>query len=125
MFVASLLSRHEDSATVQVIRRWIVGDVILLYSHEILAEYREVLCRKKFSFPAEERNFFLAAVEKFGLVVSPDKSAAMLPDPKDLPFYETFVAKRGAYLVTGKKKHFPINSFIVSPSEMLQILKKK
>lgn len=29
-----------------------------------------------------------------------------------------------AYLVTGNQKHYPVRNFIVTPAEMLEILKK-
>jgi hypothetical protein len=32
--------------------------------------------------------------------------------------------KDDAYLVTGNSKHYPIKDFIVTPAEMLEILKK-
>ena len=45
---------------------------------------------------------------------------------KDLPFYEVVLEKRDkdAYLVTGNIKHFPKEFFIVTASQMLDILKK-
>ena len=42
----------------------------------------------------------------------------------DLIFYEIAMEKRDddAYIVTGNKKHYPVREFIVTPSEMLNIL---
>lgn len=42
----------------------------------------------------------------------------------DLPFYEAVLEKRsaGAYLVTGNRKHFPDEQFVVTPREFLDIL---
>lgn len=47
--------------------------------------------------------------------------------PKDLVFYEVAMTKRDedAYLVTGNKKHFPEKAFIVTPTEMLEIMDQK
>ena len=47
-----------------------------------------------------------------------------LPDMKDLPFYEVVMEKRvdDAYLVTGNLKHFPKRTYIVTASQMLDIL---
>ncbi len=44
----------------------------------------------------------------------------------DLIFYEVVMEKRddGAYLVTGNQKHYPTRSFIVTPAEMVEILRK-
>ncbi len=45
------------------------------------------------------------------------------PDPKDVVFYEVALSKDDAYLVTGNKKHFPQKPIVVTPAEMLEILK--
>ena len=44
----------------------------------------------------------------------------------DLVFYEVAMKKRNdnSYLVTGNQKHYPIKDFIVTPSEMIEILNK-
>ena len=44
----------------------------------------------------------------------------------DLVLYEVAMEKRvyDAYLVTGNQKHYPVRNFIVTPAEMLEILKK-
>lgn len=43
---------------------------------------------------------------------------------KEVPFYEVVLEKRDeeAYLVTGNTKHFPKESFVVTPRELLDIL---
>lgn len=124
VLVSALLSKHNDSATVQVIERMINGAIIPVYSAEIMTEYREVLRRKKFKFPLEMINYLLSAVEKFGIMVKPTASNVILPDMKDLPFYEVILEKKndGAYLVTGNLKHFPAKPFIVTARQMLDIL---
>ena len=50
VLVSALLSSHNDAATVQVVSRVFSGEIIPMFSAEILAEYREVLHRKKFLF---------------------------------------------------------------------------
>lgn len=127
VLVSALLSKHNDSATVQVIERMINGAIIPVYSAEIMTEYREVLRRKKFKFPLEMINYLLSAVEKFGIMIEPTASNVILPDMKDLPFYEVVLEKKndGAYLVTGNLKHFPTKPFIVTARQMLDILDNK
>ena len=39
------------------------------------------------------------------------------------PLYEVAMSMEGTYLVTGNIKHFPINSIVVTPAEMVEILK--
>ena len=51
-------------------------------------------------------------------------SAEQFPDPKDVVFYEVAMSKKDAYLVTGNKKHFPNKPIVVTPAEMVEILKE-
>lgn len=66
----------------------------------------------------------LEAVQTFGAPVVPSPTGEILPDMKDLPFYEVVMDKQedNACLVTGNKKHFPQKRFIVTPSEFLELL---
>ncbi|HIS23221.1 MAG TPA: hypothetical protein IAC09_07265 [Candidatus Cryptobacteroides intestinipullorum] len=45
------------------------------------------------------------------------------PDPKDIVFYEVALSVEDSYLVTGNIKHFPVKPFVVTPAEMVRILK--
>lgn len=126
VFVSSLLSKNESAATVQVILRLISGEIIPVYSREIINEYHEVLTRKKFRFPIEQINYLLRTIEKIGIFVAPAPTGIVLPDMNDLPFYETVMQKRfdNAYLVTGNQRHFPDEGFIVTARQMLEILEE-
>lgn len=125
--VSALLSNHADAATVQLIGRLIGGEIVPVFSSEIMREYREVLSRKKFKFEPDMINYILLTVEKYGVLVEPLATGVILPDMKDLPFYEVVMEKRDddAYLVTGNLKHFPTEPFIVTPRQMLDILDGK
>lgn len=127
VLVSALLSVHKDAATVQVVGRLIGGEIIPVYSREIMHEYREVLSRKKFKFEPDMIDNILLAIEKYGIYVEPSATGMELPDRKDLPFYEVVMDKRkdGAYLVTGNLKHFPVRPFIVTARQMLDILDGK
>lgn len=124
VLVSALLSANDDAATVQVLKRLINGDIIPIFSEKILGEYSDVLNRKKFNFPKNEVKYILSAIEHFGRIVDPAHIDAILPDMKDLPFYEVVMEKRtdNAYLVTGNLKHFPSEPFIVTPRQMINIL---
>lgn len=124
VLVSALLSAHDDAATVRVLDKFFEGEVIPLYSDEILREYHEVLGREKFHFAPALISTLLAAVRKFGVCVVPSPTGEVLPDMKDLPFYEVVMERRDddAYLVTGNMKHFPLKKFIVTPKEFLEIL---
>ena len=127
VLVSALLSKKDDSATVQVLSKVISGEIIPVYSNLITKEYREVLARKKFAFSADLVEYLISAIEKYGLLLDPSPSGIKLPDMKDLPFYEVVLEKRDrdTYLVTGNIKHFPKEPFIVTPRELLDILMGK
>lgn len=124
VLVSALLSSKDDSATVQVLGKVLMGEIIPVYSNAITDEYREVLSRKKFGFANDTIAYLVSAIEKFGILVNPSPSGIVLPDMKDLPFYEVVLEKRddNAYLVTGNKKHFPKEPFVVTPRELIDIL---
>lgn len=126
VLVSAMISKNNDSATVQVVGKVLSGEITPVFSSEILKEYREVLSRKKFNFSNETVDYFLSAIEHFGILVNPSPIGEILPDMKDLPFYEVVMDKKddGAYLVTGNLKHFPEKEFIVTARELLDILDK-
>lgn len=55
----------------------------------------------------------MSAVEKYGILIDPSPSGIILPDMKDVPFYEVVLEKcdDNAYLVTGNIKHFPKETY--------------
>ena len=53
VLVSALLSRRSDAATVQVVSAIYEKGICPLFNDEIIAEYEEVLCRPKFSFPLQ------------------------------------------------------------------------
>ena len=126
VLVSALLSGNETAATVQIVANLIAGEIIPVYSTEIMQEYREVLSRPKFKFSAEMISYLLSAIDKYGILVEPASMDIVLPDMKDLPFYEVVMEKRSdnAYLVTGNLKHFPKEPFIVTARQMLDILNR-
>ncbi len=126
VLVSALLSSNDDAATVRVLEKLFGGEIVPIYSNEITNEYREVLQRRKFGFSPELVDYLLSAIEKFGILVDPTPSGVILPDMKDVPFYEVVLEKRddNAYLVTGNIKHFPKEPFVVTPRELLEIIEK-
>lgn len=125
VLVSALLSKHHDAATVLLVGRMISGDLIPVYSQETMREYREVLARRKFKFDPVQIAYIISAIAHFGIMIEPTPTGTILPDMKDLPFYEVVMEKRkddDAYLVTGNQKHFPTKPFVVTAKEMLDIL---
>lgn len=126
VIVSALITKNPDSPPRQVFRAMLTGDIIPLYHADILAEYEEVLNRKKFHLQIETIQTVMQAIREFGVEVVPKPTGEILVDMDDLVFYEVAMEKRDddAYLVTGNQKHYPVRDFIVTPAEMLEILKK-
>ena len=78
--MSTLLSKHNDSATVKVIEKILWGEVIPLYSEEILNEYREVLSRKKFSFSSTNVSKMIESIISFGELITHTETGEILID---------------------------------------------
>ena len=106
----------------------LLGDLIPLLSEEIIAEYREVLARPKFKFNQNTVEILIDGIVDRGIFVDAVPVEEIIPDPKDIVFYEVVMEGRkehdDTYLVTGNTKHFPTKSYIVTPKEMLEIMHK-
>ena len=122
VIVSALITKNPDSPPRQVLRAMMTGDIIPLYHQDIIAEYGEVLNRAKFHLKNTTVQTVLKAIQQFGIEVMPSPTGEVLIDMDDLVFYEVTMEKR--YLVTGNQKHYPARNFIVTPTEMLEILKK-
>ena len=112
----------------QVANEALLGKIIPLLCDEIVAEYREVLARPKFKFDQKVVDVFIDGIINRGIFVDAVPVEEIIPDPKDIVFYEVAMEGRkeydDAYLVTGNLKHFPVKSFVVTPKEMLDIMQK-
>ena len=126
VLVSALLSKHENASTVQVLNAVFDGTIIPVFNDEILTEYDNVLHRPKFKFPDIIIQLLLNVIKSHGIFSKQITTNIILPDPKDLVFYEVVMSKResNAYLVTGNGKHFPKEPFIVTPNELLNIIKQ-
>ena len=122
VLVSAILSIHPDSATVIIRDKIIDGLIITLYNADIIEEYRNVLTRPKFHFPAELVDAVLDVILQKGFSLERTKTEEVFIDPKDVVFYEIALSKEGSYVVTGNTKHFPVSPIVVTPAEMLRIL---
>ena len=101
------------------------GIITPVLSEKIVAEYREVLMRKKFHLTEDIVEDIISILDEQGEYIDPGSMEYELPDPKDVVFYAVIMEKRkdeDAYLVTGNTKHFPVKPFVVTPREMLDII---
>ena len=122
VLVSAIFAVHPDSATVIIRERIMDGTIVPLYNAEIFDEYRDVLARPKFHFPAELVDAVLDVILQKGLSLERTKTEEVFSDPKDVVFYEIALSKEGSYLVTGNTKHFPATPIVVTPAELLRIL---
>ncbi len=102
--------------------------IMPLYSVEILREYKEVLSRNKFDIKKFEIEDLLEQLTSVGEKLDISDIEADLIDKSDIPFYKVFLKKRksemNVYLVTGNKKHFPIDPFILTPREFYELIER-
>jgi putative PIN family toxin of toxin-antitoxin system len=123
VLVSAFITKRLDSATSIVWAAVLNGDIIPMYSEEIIDEYTDVLHRKKFNIPEQLIKDAINHIMENGVRGERVLSDDFFPDPKDVVFYEVAISKDDAYLVTGNTKHFPKKPIVVTPSEMLEILK--
>lgn len=101
------------------------GVIIPIFNSAMIEEYREVLSRPKFHLTEQIINNVIGTIENRGICIEAASIEIILPDPKDRIFYEVVMEERkkeDAYLVTGNMKHFPTETFIVTPRRMLEII---
>ena len=94
-----------------------------ILSPAILAEYQNVLVRKKFGFTSHSVKMILDSLKRISVEVVPSESIHVCWDSADNKFVECAAAAGADFLITGNQRHFP-KQFksvrIVSPSEFLK-----
>lgn len=128
VLVSALITRNESSPTVQILRFLASGNIIPVYSDEILKEYNEVFRRDKFKLPEHIIISLLKDIMDNGLKITDLAEVdETMPDPKDVVFYAVTLSAQDkeAFLVTGNGKHFPVKPFVVTPSELVDMVKEQ
>lgn len=125
VIVSALYSTKTDAATVLILDFLTIGKIIPLVNQEILAEYTDVLSRKKFNFSSDKIEKWMNFFNEYGIQTIRSESQETFTDEKDMVFYEIALSVEGSFLVTGNIKHFPKTPIVVTPSEMIQILLSK
>ena len=78
----------------QIANEALLGDLIPLLSDEIIAEYREVLARPKFKFDQNTVEILIDGIVDRGIFVDAVPVEKIIPDPKDIVFYEVVMEGR-------------------------------
>ena len=116
VLVSALMAPLGNPAKVH--KMFLAEELTLVYSDEILAEYEDVLFRPRLRIPTDDADAVLDAIRQYGDLVAPDPSVDSMPDEDDRIFYDA-AKSTGAYLVTGNTRHYPSESFILTPTEFL------
>ena len=124
VIVSSFITRHEDSATKQVIRAVYEGRVIPLYNEEIVAEYREVLGRDHIRPYIDNPDSLINFIVDHGIKCDTETWPESMPDEDDRVFFEVALGSQNdnSKLVTGNLKHFPKVNFVITPGQLLSLL---
>jgi predicted nucleic acid-binding protein len=123
--VSAYITKNLEAATSKVLEAVMQCKLTPIYNDQILNEYTEVLHRKKFGIPEHLIKWVLDKIITNGVRGERVISDEFFPDPKDVVFYEVALSKEDAYLVTGNTKHFPKKPIVVTPAEMLEILRSE
>lgn len=103
------------------------GLIVPVFSREIIEEYKEVLSRSKFHLSNDIVEDIIGSLTDSGIFVDGETQNVEFIDEKDRMFFEVVMEERkeeDAYLVTGNIRHFPVEPFIVTPRQMLDIIVK-
>lgn len=126
VIVSALLASNKDSNPNQVIHAINIGIITPIYNEEIESEYVKVLHYPKLRISEDQINTFISVLRKFGIKTERTKvTDEIFPDLDDIVFYEVRMSVDDSYLVTGNIKHFPKKPYVVTPSQMVEILKEK
>lgn len=123
--VASLLTRHHDSATARVMDAIYSRRVVPLLDDGILAEYANVLHRPRLCLDGAKCDFIVSLMGDAGLRLAPQPSGMAMADEKDRVFFEVALAGRDRYeacLVTGNMKHYPPADFVLTPAQFCEAI---
>ena len=125
VLVSALLK--EGSIPHQIIEYIRSKKIVPLYNEDIITEYIEVLVRNKFGLSEEQVKDTVALFIDQGLEMEPVEIDEFFADKDDKIFYQIVMSSRqtgeDSKLITGNSRHFPKKEFVVTPAEMLEIIK--
>ena len=127
VLVSALL--NIDSNPGKVLLSIFNGKTRPLLNAEIVAEYRDVLARKKFHFPVETVDIVMDRLAAVSININAAEGEyPEISDPKDRCFFAVTMTGRlseETLLITGNIRHFPIQPFVVTPAQFVEMLLAK
>ena len=124
VIVSGMITSNSSSPTAKVLDCLGEKHITPLYCEEIIQEYKSVLGREKFNLPKERIEKFLKMMKSDGMASYRVPTNEVFTDPNDVVFYEVALSKEDSFLVTGNVKHFPKVDLVVTPAEMMEIIKR-
>lgn len=124
VLVAAAKTHKPDSSTSRILSLVFNGTIQPLVCEEILEEYEQILNLPALAIPSEISSDIIAKFKEDGINPGRTSSPEEHPDPTDQIFYEICLSVEDAYMVTNNKKHFPQKPIVVTPSELLVLLKE-
>ncbi len=96
-----------DGLEAQVADLAITGNITACVSPQVLAEYRDVLSRRKLASVTGRAQQLLAALQRTAVSVEATTPITESVDDDDNRFLECAVAAAADYLITGNLRHYP------------------
>ena len=124
VIVSSMLKT--DSIPGSIINFIKSNTIIPLINDEIIREYIDVLTRNKFDFDEEIIAEVISIIKEKGIFLEREQTLEDFIDQDDIVFYEIVMSAKNtmdAYLITGNIKHYPVRSYVVTPRQMIEIIK--
>ncbi len=125
VFVSAYLTHNLNSATSKIVDAVFKGQLTPLYNEEIMAEYENVLSRSHFGISKNERDALVEYIRAHGVAAERVSIDTLFPDESDRVFYEVALSEEDSFLVTGNLRHFPADTRVVTPAQMIAILEKE
>ena len=108
----------------RILNLLLAGKITALYDNRMIREYQEVLSRRRFGFPPEWIRPLMDYIKMEGEFVLAEPLEDKMKDASDRKFLEVAVSGKADYLITGNKRDFPRQRWIVDPAEFLQAFLK-
>ena len=124
--IVSSMLKHE-SIPGEILDLVLSKTIVPLLNQEIIDEYADVLKRNRFGFKKQEVDSLIKQIKENSIFLEREQTIEDFIDEDDIVFYEIVMSARhtmDAFLVTGNIKHYPIKKFVVTPKQMIDIVKK-
>lgn len=122
VLVSALITKNSEAATAKVVRLLLELDFVPLYDADIIAEYEDVLHRKKFPILPEVADALIAHIIEHGIETSRINYEEDMPDEDDRVFYEVSLSHEESFLVTGNLKHYPTSPRVITPADFIELI---